>query len=107
ADVVAAVKARTGVRIEVIPGTEEGRLAWLAVKSGAGLVEGTGVVFDTGGGSSQFTFGEGLRVDEQFSLPVGAVRFTERFGLDRAVSAATVDEAKAAIAADLDRLDGR
>jgi len=107
AEVLAAVKARTGIRIEVIPGTEEGRLAWLAVKSGAGLVDGIVVAFDTGGGSSQFTFGEGLRVDEQFSVPVGAVRFTERFGLDRAVSAAAVDEARAAIAADFDRLDGR
>jgi exopolyphosphatase/guanosine-5'-triphosphate,3'-diphosphate pyrophosphatase len=101
------VKARTGVRLEVIPGDEEGRLAYLAVKSGIGLVEGTLVVFDTGGGSSQFTFGEGTRVDERFSVPVGAARFTEQFGLDAAVPRATVDEAMAAIAADLGRLDGR
>jgi exopolyphosphatase / guanosine-5'-triphosphate,3'-diphosphate pyrophosphatase len=102
-----ALKARTGVRLQVIPGDEEGRLAYLAVKSGVGLVEGTLVVFDTGGGSSQFTFGEGARVDERFSVPVGAARFTEQFGLDGAVPRATVDEAMAAIAADLGRLDGR
>ena len=69
--------------------------------------EGSLVVFDTGGGSSQFTFGDGDRVDEQFSVPVGAVRFTEQFGLDGAVSEAAVDAARAAIAADLDRIDGR
>jgi exopolyphosphatase/guanosine-5'-triphosphate,3'-diphosphate pyrophosphatase len=65
------------------------------------------VVFDTGGGSSQFTFGHGDQVDERFSVNVGAVRYTERFGLDKAVSPETVAEARAAIAADLDRLDGR
>ena len=77
------------------------------MKSGIGLAEGSLVVFDTGGGSSQFTFGDGDRVDEQFSVPVGAVRFTERFGLDKAVSSEVVDEARAAIAADLSRIDGR
>ena len=40
-------------------------------------------------------------------MDVGAARFTERFGLDEAVSEATLAEALAAIAADLARLDGR
>ena len=53
---------------------------------GSALARGSLVVFDTGGGSSQFTFGHGERVDERFSVDVGAVRFTERFGLDEAVS---------------------
>ncbi len=107
AEVLAAIKSRTGLRIRVIAGDEEGRLAYLAAKGGVGLVEGPLVVFDTGGGSSQFTFGEGARVDERFSVPVGAARFTEQFRLDRKVSEATVGEAMAAIAAALDRIDGR
>jgi exopolyphosphatase / guanosine-5'-triphosphate,3'-diphosphate pyrophosphatase len=107
AAVIVAIRDRTGVTVEPLPGPEEGRLAYLAVKAGIGLSDGSLVVFDTGGGSSQFTFGSGDRVDEPFSVPVGAVRFTERFGLDKAVSAETVDEAKAAIDADLSRLDGR
>ena len=44
------------------------------------------MVFDTGGGSSQFTFGRGAEVEDRFSVDVGAVRYTERFGLDGAVS---------------------
>src|SRR5262247_4476817 len=48
------VAQRSGVRIEVISGAEEGRLAYLAVKSGLGLAEGSVLIFDTGGGSSQF-----------------------------------------------------
>ena len=65
------------------------------------------MVFDTGGGSSQFTFGLGERVDERFSVNVGAARFTERFGLCGAVSEDVLAAALGAIAADLSRLDGR
>ena len=65
------------------------------------------VVFDTGGGSSQFTFGHGDVVDERFSVDVGAARYTERFGLDSQVSPEALEDALAAIAADLDRLDDR
>lgn len=105
--VVAAILARTGVQIEVISGEEESRLAYLAAKSGLGLKTGSLVVFDTGGGSSQFTFGHDSTVDERFSVDVGAVRYTERFKLDGAVSLDTLHEAMATISADLSRLDGR
>jgi exopolyphosphatase / guanosine-5'-triphosphate,3'-diphosphate pyrophosphatase len=105
--VLDAIRARTGLTIEVIPGEEEGRLAFLAVQTGTFSPEARLAVFDTGGGSSQFTFGHGGHVDEQFSVPVGAVRFTERFGLAGAVTPAVVDEARAAIATELASLDER
>ena len=57
--VVDAIRARTGVAVEVIPGEEESRLAYLAAAAGLGLGDGSLVVFDTGGGSTQFTFGHG------------------------------------------------
>jgi len=107
-EVVAAIEAGTGVRVEVVSGEEEARLAYLAAKSGLRLGGGGSlVVFDTGGGSSQFTFGRGDAIEERFSVDVGAVRYTERFGLDQAVSPGVLREALAAIAADLSRLDGR
>ena len=106
-EVVAAIQARTGVHIGVISGEEEGRLAYVAAKAGLGLNKGSLVVFDTGGGSSQFTFGHDASVDERFSVDVGAVRYTERYRLDRAVSPEVLREAMAAIAADLSRIDGR
>jgi exopolyphosphatase/guanosine-5'-triphosphate,3'-diphosphate pyrophosphatase len=105
--VVDTIAARTGVHIEVISGEEEGRLAYLAAKAGLDLQQGSLVVFDTGGGSSQFTFGHDATVDERFSVDVGAVRYTERYRLDRAVSPDVLREAMAAIAADLSRIDGR
>jgi exopolyphosphatase/guanosine-5'-triphosphate,3'-diphosphate pyrophosphatase len=107
ASVLAAIRARTGIAIEAISGEEEGRLAYLAVKAGLEVPEGSLVVFDTGGGSSQFTFGHGSRVDERFSVNVGAVPYTERFGLDKAVSPVVLSGALDAIANDLSRLDGR
>jgi exopolyphosphatase / guanosine-5'-triphosphate,3'-diphosphate pyrophosphatase len=104
--VVAELQRRGGIQLEVISGEEESRLAYVGVTAGIAPT-GPLAVFDTGGGSSQFTFGTGTKVAERFSLDVGAVRYTERFGLAGAVSPETVDEAKAAIAADLATLNGR
>jgi exopolyphosphatase/guanosine-5'-triphosphate,3'-diphosphate pyrophosphatase len=105
-DFVRDVQRRSGVRIEVISGEDEARLAYRAATSALPVGESS-VVFDTGGGSSQFTFGHRDRVDERFSVEVGAVRFTEQFGLDGVVSPETLSAALAAIAADLERLDDR
>ena len=102
-----AVRERCGVGIEVISGEEEARLAYSAAVAGLDVRGGTLVVFDTGGGSSQFTFGSKANVAERFSLDVGAVRFTERFGLDGPVSEDVVRDALAAIAADFAQLGGR
>jgi exopolyphosphatase / guanosine-5'-triphosphate,3'-diphosphate pyrophosphatase len=97
------VRHRVGIEVEVIPAEEEARVAYLAAAAGLGLAGDATVVFDTGGGSSQFTFGDG----ERFSVDVGAVSITERYGLDGAVSEATVAEALRRIAAGLARLGGR
>ena len=106
-DFVAAVQARSGVRLEIISGEQEGHLAYLAAMAGIGPVLGSRVVFDTGGGSSQFTFGSGDQVEERFSVNVGAVRYTEQHGLGGVVSAERLAEVLAALDHDLVRLDGR
>jgi exopolyphosphatase / guanosine-5'-triphosphate,3'-diphosphate pyrophosphatase len=93
--------------VEVVSGEEESRLAYLAVSAGVGLSDGEVVVFDTGGGSTQFTFGHGGEVDDRYSVNVGAVSYTERFGLDEAVSDDVIDETRRALSDDLARLDER
>jgi exopolyphosphatase / guanosine-5'-triphosphate,3'-diphosphate pyrophosphatase len=105
-ELVARVRERCGVTIEVIQGEEEGRLAYLAAKAGLGLAGERLIVFDTGGGSTQFTFGHDAAVDEQFSLNVGAVRLTTQFGLDGRIDREQLDAALATIAAEFGRLDG-
>ena len=107
AEALAAFEAASGLRVEVISGEEESRLAYVATVEALDAADGPIVVFDTGGGSTQFTFGHGARVDDRFSVDVGAVRYTERFGLDRAVSPQVLRTALDAIAHDLARLDGR
>ncbi len=74
-----AVRERCGLDVEVVPGEEEARLSYLAVLSGLGTGKGSVVVFDTGGGSTEFIFGEGERIVERFSLDVGSRRPTEEF----------------------------
>jgi exopolyphosphatase/guanosine-5'-triphosphate,3'-diphosphate pyrophosphatase len=106
-ELVEAVRERCGVGIEVISGEEEARLAYLAATSELDVGRGSLVVFDTGGGSSEFTFGQAGRVEERFSVDVGAARYTERFGLEGVVSEDTLAQALEAVAADLERLDGR
>jgi exopolyphosphatase/guanosine-5'-triphosphate,3'-diphosphate pyrophosphatase len=107
AELIEAVRERCGVEIEVISGEEEARLAYLAATSGLGIGSESLVVFDTGGGSTEFTFGRRGHVDERFSVDVGAAPYTDRFHLEGVVSGDVLEEALAAIASDLARLDGR
>ena len=93
--------------MQVISGEDEARLAYLAATSALPSAQGRLVVFDSGGGSTQLTFGEGGHIDEQFSVDVGAVRVAERFGLAGAVSKEALDAALAGVADDLSRLDDR
>ena len=104
---LASVHHRCGVTVEVISGREEARLAYLAAVSTLPLSGDRLLVFDSGGGSSQFTFGSADSIEDQFSVDVGAVRFAERFGLADAVPRENVDAALDAIAVDLDALTDR
>jgi len=106
-DFLRAVRERTGVEVEVIPGDEEARLAYVAATSGIASGGGRLAVFDSGGGSSQFTFGDPGHIEEQFSVNVGAVSVTERFRLDGPVGADAIAASLEAVAAGLERLEGR
>ena len=97
---VDAVRAQCGVEVTVISGEEESRLAYVAAVAAVGPSQGL-LVIDTGGGSTRFTFGHGDAVDERFSVDVGALSITERFGLDEPVDDATLAATLEAVAADL------
>src|SRR4051794_37106259 len=56
AELVAAVQAACGVTVEVLSAQEEARLAYAAATHGLDGGRGSLLVFDTGGGSSQFSF---------------------------------------------------
>ncbi|MDP8220563.1 MAG: Ppx/GppA phosphatase family protein [Candidatus Stygibacter frigidus] len=72
-------KKELNLEIKVIPGEEEARLSYLAVLSTLGKTDKNVVVFDTGGGSTEFIFGSGLEFQNKISLNLGAVSPTEEF----------------------------
>lgn len=72
--VLAQVAAATGVRIEVLPGEDEARLTFLAVRRWFGWSAGRLAVFDIGGGSLEIAGGPDEAPDVAWSLPLGAAR---------------------------------
>ena len=102
ADLINRVQADANVMLTVIPGEEEARLSYLAVLSALGT-EGDVVVFDTGGGSTEFIFGNGSDITQRFSIDLGAIRITEKYFTDDPVAAGSVDNALAEILFDLEK----
>jgi exopolyphosphatase / guanosine-5'-triphosphate,3'-diphosphate pyrophosphatase len=74
-----AVTEQTGIRAQVIVGTEEARLIHLAAVYGVGSAAETIVVVDIGGGSVEITCGIGTHVEAGRSFKLGVIRLTERF----------------------------
>ncbi len=97
ADFVSRVKDLCGVEVQIIPGEEEARLSYLAVLSGLPLKDGDLIIFDTGGGSTEFIFGHGTELKNRFSVNLGSNRITETFFADDPVKAGSVEAAVAQI----------
>lgn len=95
AEFVSKVKEACGVEVKIIPGEEEARYSYLAVLSGIPIGDEDIVIFDTGGGSTEFTFGHGTQLGKSFSVNLGSVRITENYLNSDPV---TDDQVKAAIA---------
>ena len=86
--------------IEVIGGTREAELAYTSVAQAFPELAGQPyVVVDVGGGSSEFIVTDGTRVVSAVSVPIGAVRLTERHLKHDPPTRDEIDE----LAADIDR----
>jgi exopolyphosphatase/guanosine-5'-triphosphate,3'-diphosphate pyrophosphatase len=80
-DVLDHVADETGVRIAVLPGEDEARLTFLAVRRWFGWSAGRLSVFDIGGGSLEIAGGADEEPDIAWSIPLGAARLArEHFG---------------------------
>lgn len=89
-ELLALLRERCGLAVDVLSGEEEADLAYLGAADGA-----RALVLDIGGGSTELVFGEGT-VRQAVSLQAGAVRLRERFGQDRDGAQAFLDERFAA-----------
>ncbi len=79
-DELIAIGRKHGIPIEVISGEKEAELTFRGTLSGES--HGPVAIVDVGGGSTELMFGEPGRLESRVSLDVGAVRLTERFGVD-------------------------
>ena len=101
-DVLEHVRQQTGVDIEVLPGEDEARLTFLAVRRWFGWSSGRLAVFDIGGGSLEIAVGSDEAPDVAQSLPLGAGRLT-RDWMGGAVDDDAVRKLRLKIRADLAR----
>jgi exopolyphosphatase/guanosine-5'-triphosphate,3'-diphosphate pyrophosphatase len=76
------VAEETGVRIEVLPGDDEARLTFLAVRRWFGWSSGRLAVFDIGGGSLEIAGGADEEPDVAWSIPLGAARLAREYFAD-------------------------
>jgi exopolyphosphatase / guanosine-5'-triphosphate,3'-diphosphate pyrophosphatase len=76
AEVLAAVRQRSGVDLQVLTGEDEARLTFLAVRRWFGWSAGRLLCLDIGGGSLELAAGRDEDPDVALSVPVGAGRMT-------------------------------
>lgn len=74
--VLERVRAETGVELQVLPGEDEARYTFLAVRRWFGWSAGRLLVLDIGGGSLELAAGRDEDPDVAESLPLGAGRLT-------------------------------
>lgn len=78
AEFVALIEAATGTTLEVLSGEDEARLTLLGARSGLPDLVGRFVLFDIGGGSTEFVVADGDRLERALSLRLGVVSLAER-----------------------------
>src|SRR5205809_4478974 len=78
-DFVREAWRRCRVRIEIVPAEEEARLAFRSVSRHYDLTDRLTAIVDIGGGSAEVILAAGGVVEQVVSLPLGAVRLSERY----------------------------
>jgi len=76
---LARVERSTGIKTQVISGTEEARLIHLAAVYGVDVAGASAVVIDIGGGSVEITHGAGASLRLAKSFKLGVIRLTEHY----------------------------
>jgi exopolyphosphatase/guanosine-5'-triphosphate,3'-diphosphate pyrophosphatase len=101
------VADETGVRIAVLPGADEARLTFLAVRRWFGWSSGRLAVFDIGGGSLEIAGGSDEEPDAAWSLPIGAARLAREYFREGRPGEKVLRELRKKIRADIAQDAGR
>jgi exopolyphosphatase/guanosine-5'-triphosphate,3'-diphosphate pyrophosphatase len=105
-EVLRTVREETGVDIQVLPGEDEARLTFLAVRRWFGWSSGRLMVFDIGGGSLEIATGGDEAPDVAQSLPLGAGRLTREWLAQDPPDPDTVRSLRRKVRADIARSAG-
>lgn len=73
------IKEETGLSVEIINGIEEAGLMAKGVLSLFPATHGKAIIFDIGGGSTEFVFIDNGQMEDRVSMPLGVVGLTEKF----------------------------
>ena len=73
------VKKETDVSVKIISGVEEAGLMAKGVLSFFPSTPGKTIIFDIGGGSTEFVFLRNGQMEDRVSMPLGVVGLTEKF----------------------------
>ena len=91
---ITAVENETGIRVRVISGEEEADYIYRAVRSAIDFHGGTVLSIDIGGGSAELIVGTANEVYFTRSEPLGALRISQKSGVEGRASEAAVDECR-------------
>src|ERR671910_541739 len=103
-ELLADIERTTGLQPRVISGEEEARYGWLAIANSTTIEDGFGL--DIGGGSIQTLRLERRRMVDARSLPLGAVRVSERFLPGERATGKEIKALRKHVAEELDGLGG-
>ena len=76
---LARVRQETGLKVRVLDGEDEARLSFRSALAHFDLAAGRSVIMDIGGGSLELALSASGVLDDLTSLPLGALRLTERY----------------------------
>jgi exopolyphosphatase / guanosine-5'-triphosphate,3'-diphosphate pyrophosphatase len=97
------IEQGTGARVEIVSGADEARLTVRGVLEGLGRPGGEWLVFDIGGGSTEYTLVRDGAIVTSVSLRLGVVPLTERFPFPGPVESGSLARLSAHIAGRLAR----
>ena len=78
-DLISAIEAASGLKVEIISGEQEAEWAFQGVTTDPELARQPLLLLDVGGGSTEFILGPGRTKHFAHSFPLGTVRLLEKF----------------------------
>ena len=79
AEVIKEISERHNIELQILNGTEEAAMTFLAARRWLGWSSGRLLILDIGGGSLEMAVGDDEYPEESVSLPLGAARLTRTF----------------------------